>query len=57
MLWGRRALVTVPSLNIPKGWHMVYFDGLNVFDPSLAKTYEHVTQLEPNELVLFREGV
>lgn len=55
LLWGRRALVTVPSLNNVGGWHMVFFDGVWVHDPSLKKTYSEPSQLEPNELVLFNE--
>lgn len=55
MLWGRRALVTVPSLNYNGGAHMVYFDGRDVFDPSTLKRYERYKQLEPTSLVLFRE--
>lgn len=55
LIWGRRALVTVPSLNTKGVWHMVYFDGSHVFDPSPKQTYTEYKQLEPNELVLFRE--
>ncbi len=53
--WGRGALVTVPSLNIQGGWHMVFWDGHHVLDPSEGKTYSEFGQLMPDELVLFRE--
>lgn len=53
--WRRRALISVPSLNIPNGWHMVYTDGVNLFDPCTLKTYEHWRQLKPDELILFDE--
>jgi hypothetical protein len=56
MAWGRRALLSVPSLNKPGGWHMVYYDGVRVLDPSQRRTYEQFTDLKPDELVLFREG-
>jgi hypothetical protein len=55
MAWGRRALLTVPSLNIPGGWHMVYYDGHNLFDPSLGKTYGDFNKLLPEEIIVFRE--
>jgi hypothetical protein len=55
MIWGRRALVSVPSLNNEGGWHLIYFDGEAVFDPSPLKTYTAFEQLEPEEIVLFRQ--
>ena len=54
--WGRRALLSVPSLNREGGWHMVYYDGRAVFDPSPLKSYRCFEELMPDELVLFREG-
>jgi len=33
-LWGRRAILSVPSLNGFKGHHDVYWDGHRVWDPS-----------------------
>lgn len=56
LAWGRRALISVPSLNIPGGFHMVYCDGRTVFDPSPKQRYERFDQLLPVELVLFREA-
>lgn len=53
--WGRRALLSVPSLNIPGGMHMVYWDGAQVFDPSNKKIYTEWKQLLPTHIVLFRE--
>lgn len=53
--WRRRALLTVPSLNHEGGWHMVYVDGENLYDPSTQKTYENYSQLEPHYMTLFRE--
>jgi hypothetical protein len=54
LAWGRRALLSVPSLNFG-GHHMVFFDGRKVWDPSPLKTYTDFSQLLPDELVLFRE--
>lgn len=56
MAWGRRALLTVPSLNIPNGHHMVYYDGHQLYDPSTKLTYSSFTQLMPSEIIVFREG-
>jgi len=56
MAWGRRALLSVPSLNRENAWHMIYWDGRHVFDPSTARTYTSFADLKPEELVLFREG-
>lgn len=54
--WRRKALLTVPSLNIPNGWHMVYTDGSDIFDPSSLKTYTAWNQLMPDEIILFDES-
>jgi|CXWL01.1.fsa_nt_gi hypothetical protein len=53
MLWGRRAMVTVRSKNIPDGWYMLYWDGEKVYDPSRKKRYESWDEVEPVEMVLF----
>ncbi len=53
--WGRRAILTVPSLNIVGGWHSVYWTGSQLLDPCLLKTYESFDQLHPTEMILFRE--
>jgi hypothetical protein len=54
--WGRRALLTVPSLNKEGGWHMVYWDGLTLFDPSSRTRYERFVDLKPTEMILFLEA-
>ena len=53
--WGRRALMSVPSLNDEESFHMIYWDGNCIFDPSPKKTYTEWRQLLPDELTLFRE--
>lgn len=54
-IWGRRAVICVPSLNIPGGWHSIYWDGAQVWDPSPRKRYETFDDLHPEEIILFRE--
>lgn len=39
LLWKRPALLSVHSLNIKGGSHMVYWDGHEVFDPSTLRTH------------------
>lgn len=39
VLWGRRALVQVNSLNNEGGQHLIYWDGFELLDPSNKKTY------------------
>lgn len=53
--WGRRALMSVPSLNLAGGWHMIFWDSRRIFDPSPRLVYEQFIQLKPEEMVLFRE--
>lgn len=53
--WGRRALMTVPSLNYAGKWHMIFWDGVRVWDPSPGKAYQAWVELMPDELVLFDE--
>lgn len=38
-LWGRRAMLTIPSKNIEGGYHAVYWNGKQFFDPCLKLTY------------------
>lgn len=45
MLWGRRALVQVISLNHPSASHIVFWDGNEVFDPSTKQAYRWLDQL------------
>lgn len=55
LAWARRALMSVPSFNFADTWHMVYWDGSKVFDPSPLKTYRDFRELKPEAMVLFRE--
>ena len=55
-IWGRKALVTVPSLNKEDGHHMVYYDGHAVYDPNPMdkKRYTEFEELRPSEVTIFR---
>jgi hypothetical protein len=46
--WGRRALLSVHSLNnVPHGRHLVYFDGIRIWDPQEGrKGKKFFTRLE-----------
>jgi hypothetical protein len=55
--WGRRALLSVPSLNFAGKWHMLYVDGRKVYDPSTLDRYERYDQLKPEYITVFREGL
>lgn len=57
LAWGRRAIFTVPSLNIEDGHHSVYWDGREVFDPNPPgkKRYVAFDDLLPSEVILFKE--
>lgn len=54
MLWGRRALVQVRSLNYMDEQHLLFWDGAEVFDPSNARTWKW-RDVEPVYLWLFNE--
>jgi hypothetical protein len=53
--WGRRAILAVPSLNIPNGFHSVYWSGTDLYDPCTLKTYDRWDALRPDEIILFAE--
>lgn len=54
LIWGRRALVQVPSLNYEEGSHYVYWDGHTVHDPSNLQCYKWVSQLFPEWVALLK---
>ena len=45
MLWGRRALLQVKSLNFEGESHMVYWDGHTLHDPSNKRQYSSLAQV------------
>lgn len=52
-LWKRRALLSVHSLNIKGGNHMVYWDGDIIHDPSPERTYLHIESCIINRAIIF----
>ena len=54
VLWGRRACIQVRSKNYAGEMHIVYWDGVALFDPSNKRTYEW-NEVEPIYLWLFNE--
>ena len=55
-IWGRRALLSVPSLNNPGGSHMIYWHYDRIYDPSPKKTYKEFNELEPTGIIIFMES-
>lgn len=54
VLWGRRAIIMVKSVNYEGKSHMVYWDGEELFDPSNKKIHLWDT-LQPLYLTIFNE--
>lgn len=55
LLWGRRALLSVPSTNHEGRWHLVYWDGRELFDPSPCPPERGLFDLVPREVHIFME--
>lgn len=53
LLWKRRALLSVNSLNIKGGSHMVYWDGDIIHDPSPERTYQHIESCIISRAIIF----
>ena len=59
LLWRRRALLSVASLNNRGGSHMVYWDGERIWDPHEGhwdqgfQYFKHITTLLISEVILF----
>lgn len=54
ILFGRRAILSVPSLKTKGGWHLVYWTGQQLLDPG-SNPDRNVYELAPRTLLLFRE--
>lgn len=54
ILWGRRALIQAKSLNQEGKFHLVYWDGFDLFDPTNLQAYSWDT-LEPMNIIVFNE--
>lgn len=57
LLWMRRALLSVHSLNLPDGNHMIYWDGGRIWDPSTARTYEHLRSAIISRIYVFDDSI
>jgi len=56
LLWGRRAIIQVPSLNLEGEMHVVYWDGSALFDPSTKLRYERWEDVPLNNYItIFNE--
>lgn len=51
---GRRAIMTVPSV-LEGTCHSVYWDGRHLWDPTRHDVHRVFAQLEPTQMVVFRE--
>jgi len=47
LVWKRKAMIQVTSLNIAKGEHMIYWDGQELFDPSNKQVYKFIENIRP----------
>lgn len=54
MLWRRRAMIQVPSLNYKGASHYVYWDGEQLFDPSGLQRYQWLDHLTFEWVSIFR---
>lgn len=54
LLWGRRALVQVPSLNFEGASHYVYWNGECVLDPSTKQRYHWLDSMAPEWVALLK---
>lgn len=55
LLNGRRALLQVPSLNNFEAWHLVYWTGEVLYDPSNKQRYQWLSQCVPQYIWVFNE--
>lgn len=56
MLKGRRAILSVPSINNTEGAHALYWDGYHIYDPSTLQTYpDRLDGLRILQVTLFAE--
>lgn len=54
LLSGRRAILQVRSLNV-HGWHLVYWAGEQLYDPSNKQAYKWIDQCYPVYVWIFDE--
>jgi len=56
LIWKRKALIQVVSLNYGGGEHMIYWDGEELFDPSNKQVYKFVENLRPTYVWLLGDA-
>jgi hypothetical protein len=56
LLWGRRALIQVKSKNYDNRYHIVYWDGAELHDPSPLRTYTW-EEVNPGWIWLLNDAV
>jgi hypothetical protein len=54
MLWGRKAVLSVPSINHENGQHSIYWDGFELYDPQIKEMnrYTDVKQIKSLESII-----
>jgi hypothetical protein len=53
LLRGRRAMISVNSLNIDGGYHILYWDGAKVYDPSSKQTFTYLSSMCIASVIIF----
>jgi len=56
LLQGRRAILQVRSLNYQNSYHMVYWAGETLYDPSNKQVYKWFNQCTPTYIWIFDEA-
>ena len=55
LLWGRRAILQVPSLNFENGHHAIFWTGEEVLDPSNKQVYHWLSGVNLEHVWIFEE--
>lgn len=55
MIWGRKAMIQVPSLNYEGVEHFIYWNGREILDPSTKQVYRYLQHLFPTYVMIFDE--
>ena len=55
LLNGRRAILQVPSLNYQGTYHLIYWNGETLYDPSNKQIYQWINQCVPVYVWIFDE--
>jgi hypothetical protein len=56
LLWKRKAMIQVDSLNYEKGMHMIYWDGKEIHDPSNKQVYKWMSHVRPVYVWVFNNA-